>query len=107
MVTGGMMTKVEELLKTWQYDCETDLRGADASGAVMLSTCVAELEAAIEADAEHTEALVVRLRSALLAVTDCLEDQRDIFLGNGYPEDYAAIDEARAVLADDPKKEKR
>ena len=43
-------------------------------------------------------ATITALREALKAVTAALESQRDVALGNAAPEDYTAVDQARAAL---------
>ena len=39
------------------------------------------------------------LLAALKDILDRFENERDIALGNGYPEDYAGITSARAAIA--------
>lgn len=47
----------------------------------------------------HLIASAPEMYAALTTVTEMLADQRDYVLGNAYPEEYAAVEKARAVLA--------
>lgn len=90
------MSKTPRTLKDYlRHDADCDSRFVTIDGYDQTCTCGLDaLLSAPDADPDAPELL-----TALKEVTAWLKAQRDYELGNALPEEYAAVEQAEAVIA--------